>query len=230
MAEAQVRQAEVSLEEARENLANATLTAPFDGIVTELLVTQGEVAGGVVMKLVNFETLAVLVDVDEIDLGELSVGQEATITFDAYPNLELPATVDSIATVATTSTGSEIVTFEVRLSVEPVDDVDLRIGMTANANLITARREEVLLIPNEAITVDRSRGTFSVNVVEGEGEGRTVTQMQIGTGLRDGDFTQVTDGLEEGQSLLIGDFSAPTFNFGPGGDGDGGPPGPGRGG
>ncbi len=215
IAEAQLRQAELQLEEARNNLENATLRAPFAGIVTDVRTTVGEVAGGVVMTLVNAETLAVFVDVDEIDLGELNEGDVASITFDAFPDIEIDAEVASIAPTASQSAENAIVSFEVRLGLIEEPPVELRIGMTANANLVTSQREDVLLVPNRAISADRARGVFTVNKVTGSGETQEITPVEITIGLRDNNFTQVSSGLEEGDRVLIGGVDAPLQGFGP---------------
>ena len=102
----------------------------------------------------------------------------------------------------------------------------LRIGMTANANLITGEREGVLLVPNAAINADRSAGTFSVNLVRIDADGNvTVEEIEVTIGLRDANNTQITSGLQEGDEIMIGNV-LPIFEFGPGNDGGGGRGGP----
>jgi macrolide-specific efflux system membrane fusion protein len=88
--------------------------------------------------------------------------------------------------------------------------------MTANARLITAEHDNVLLIPNAALTADRQAGTYTVNLVTGESDGEPVVkEVQVTIGLRDDGFTEVTSGLSEGDQVLIGELKAPTQSFGP---------------
>ncbi len=213
IAEAQVAQARVALEEAQENLANATLIAPFDGIVTDVQVAEGEMAGGVALTLVDTGKMSIVLDVDEIDIGGMEVGQPAIVTLEAWPEVEIESAIASIAPSATANAGSALVTYEVRLDLGETD-LPVRIGMTANANLITGERDDVLLAPNAAINADRSAGTFSVNLVRTDAAGnQTVETVEVTIGMRDADNTQITSGLQEGDQLMIGNVT-PVFEFG----------------
>jgi multidrug efflux pump subunit AcrA (membrane-fusion protein) len=82
--------------------------------------------------------------------------------------------------------------------------------MTANANLITAEKNNVLLVPNQAINADRSTGSFTVNLKVGD----TVEEVPVTIGLRDNRNTEITSGLQEGDVLVIGNV-APRAQFGP---------------
>jgi multidrug efflux pump subunit AcrA (membrane-fusion protein) len=87
--------------------------------------------------------------------------------------------------------------------------------MTANADLVTANREDVLLVPNAAITADRENGTFTVNLLRTEADGtRTTVPVAVTVGLKDKNNTQIIDGLVEGDVVLVGTFEAPTQSFG----------------
>ena len=198
IAEAQVAQARISLEDAQDNLAKATLNAPFDGVVTEVYVAEGEWASGLAVELVDTSSLEVVLDMDEIDIGAIAVGQPTVVTLEAWPDEALTGEVVAIAPKAKIQ--SEIVTYEVHLRVE-AGDLPVLTGMTANAELITANRENVLLVPNRAITADRAGGKYYVNLVEGD----TIAKTEVTIGLRDKDFTEITSGLEEGDELFIGE-------------------------
>jgi hypothetical protein len=105
------------------------------------------------------------------------------------------------------------VSYEVTIALSE-SDVPLLVGMTADAILTTAGFEGVLLVPNQAINADRSAGKFTVNLVENDDAGeRIVTEVEVSLGLRDGAFTQITDGLTEGDQLLVGN-SLPVQSFG----------------
>lgn len=198
IAEAQVSQARISLEDAQDNLSKAALVAPFDGVVTDVYVEVGEWASGLAVELVDTGSLEVVLDMDEIDIGAIAVGQPTVVILEAWPDQELVGEVIAIAPKAKIQ--SEIVTYEVHLRVE-AGDLPVLTGMTANAELITANRENVLLVPNRTITADREAGKYYVNLVEGD----SIAKTEVTIGLRDKDFTEITGGLEEGDELFIGD-------------------------
>ena len=211
-AEAQVTQARLNLESTQAAVERTRLTAPFDGLVTAVNVSPGEFASGPVIEIVSQGETTLVLNVDEIDVGALEVGQPAVITLETWPTVEIESEITRIAPVG--SAADNLVTYQVKLSLDT--DLPVRLGMTGNANLITARREGVLLVPNRAINVDRSQGRYYVNLISGE----TTREVDITIGLRDNQYTQVTSGLAEGDELLIGDLS-PNNPFGPAGDGPG---------
>jgi multidrug efflux pump subunit AcrA (membrane-fusion protein) len=89
-------------------------------------------------------------------------------------------------------------------------------GLTADANFITAEREDVLLVPNQAINVDRSNGTYSVILVKGD----ITEEVPVTIGLRDGQNTQITSGLNPGDLVLISNnLPVQSADRGPGGEG-----------
>jgi len=199
VAQAQVEQAMISLEEALDSLANASLVAPFDGVVTAVFVEMGEFASGPAVDLVDTSSMEVVLDVDEVDIGAVSLGQQAMVTLETWPDEELAAEVVAIAPQATAM--AEIVTYQVHLRIE-AGNLPLRAGMTANAELVTAQREGVLLVPNRAITADRGTGTYTVNRLEGD----AVSEVQVTIGLRDNLYTEIRGGLAEGDHLVIGEY------------------------
>ena len=119
----------------------------------------GETAAGVVVEMVDATRLEVALDVDELLLADMEVGQTAVVTLEAWPHDELPATVSAIAPRASDTSGA-LVTYAVYLQLEPVD-LPVRLGMTANASLITQQVSDTLLLPNAAISVNRAAGTYS---------------------------------------------------------------------
>jgi HlyD family secretion protein len=219
-AENAVAQARINLQRAENNLANTTLTAPFAGVVTAVNARQGEQASGVLVQLVDDASLEVVLEVDEVDIGNVSPGQTAVITFESWPNEEVTGEVAAIAPEAN-SDSSAVVNFTVYLSIGETD-LPVLTGMTANANLITQDLSDVLLVPNAAIQVDREQGRFTVNrVLLDENDVETFEEVEVTIGLRDGRYTQILSGINEGDELLIGN-AVPVFQFGPGGDGEGG--------
>lgn len=202
-AEANVAQARLAQTAAEEALAKAALVAPFDGVVTAVNISEGETASGVVVELVDPSSLELILQVDEVDIGALEVGQAAVITLESWPDEEITSSITAIAPNADTSGGT--VTYQVHLNL--ASELPVRVGMTANARLITSQRDDVLLLPNRAITADRQAGKYYVNLVQGEGDSETVEKVEVTTGLRDNQYTQILDGLNEGDQVRIGEVT-----------------------
>ncbi|MCI0579580.1 MAG: efflux RND transporter periplasmic adaptor subunit [Chloroflexi bacterium] len=227
MAEVQVENARIQLQRAQNELAAATLAAPFDGRVTAVQVAVGEQAGDVLVEMVDSGSLEVVLEVDEVDIGDIRLGQPAVVTLEAWPDVAIASEVTLIAPRASQSPDSALVTYQVYLSLAQTDR-PVRVGMTANASLETARREGILLVPNAAIQADRDNGTYSVTLVERDAQGNPAYRSApVTIGLRDDDFTQITGGLQAGDELLIGAPQAqpvlgPGQGGGPGGNGPGG--------
>ena len=196
IARAQVDQARAALAQARLRLEEAVLVAPFAGTVASVDVNVGELASSAkpAIVLVDLSALHLDITVDEIDIGRIEVGQEVNIALDAFPDVELKGRVTRIDPVGTVVQG--VVTYGVRIELEPTE-VPIRPGMTANVDILVERREEVLLVPNRALRRD-GRGKYVEVLAGGQRQRRYVT-----TGLSDGAFTEVIEGLKEGERVIV---------------------------
>jgi HlyD family secretion protein len=224
-AEIAVEQARINLERAENTLTKAVLMAPFDGVITAVHVSQGEQANGVLVEIVDPDSVEVALDVDEVDVGEIAVGQKAVVTLETWPDQEIAGQVVSIAT-RNTSSNSAIISYHVYISLGETE-LPILVGMTANADLMTTRKTDVLLLPNVAINVDRQSGSYNVNRVTFDDAGnQVIEEVEVTIGLRDGQHTQITSGLEEGDQVMVGN-GIPELRFGPGNGS--GPPSGGRG-
>ncbi len=227
IAEAGVEQARLALLDAEENLAESTIVAPFDGLITAVNITEGEMSNGTLFQIMSNDHQVVL-NVDEIDVGDISIGQEATITLETWPDEEISGEVTAIAPSA--NSGETVVSYDVTLTLGE-SDLPILAGMTANAKLVTSNRDDVLIVPNAAITADRQNGAYTVNLIIGDVEtaaenespnGRppalpATEKVTVTIGLKDGDHTQILSGLAEGDKVIIGELSVPTFDFAGGG-------------
>ncbi len=196
VARAQVEKARISLERARLNLSRAALVAPFDGLVTQVYSREGEWATGPAVELVESSSLEVVLDVDEVDLGAIAVGQPALVTLEPWPDQQIRGELTFIAPQASDKGG--IVIYEVHVSL-PAGDLPARPGMTANAEVTIAELHDVLLVPNRAIISDRQAGKYYVNRPQGNAQQR----VEVTIGLRDSTYTQITSGLEPGDQVSI---------------------------
>ena len=197
----QVRSAEVSVEramtdrdQAAQDLAKFTLSAPFDGIVTRVDVEVGSLVspGLAVLQFVDVDPLRVTVDVDEIDIRRISDGMPAKVTIDALANVELPAAIDRIALVGANDAG--IITYPVEVALT-ASDPRVRPGMTSEAEVIVDSRADVLVVPNEYVRLERRLNRAYVNLVQPDG---TLQEVEIELGLQGALSSEVVSGLEAG--------------------------------
>lgn len=153
-ARAAVEEARATLRASETDLTKASIRSPIDGVVLARKVEPGQTVAASLQAPVLFtlaENLAQMelqVDVDEADVGQVREGQSATFTVDAYPGRRFPARIRLVRYGA--ETVNNVVTYKTILNVDN-DDLSLRPGMTATAEILTAERDNVLLVPNAAL-------------------------------------------------------------------------------
>lgn len=205
-AEAELELAQLTLAAAQEQLDKATLVAPFAGVVTAVNFSEGELASGPAIEIVDTASLEIVLSVDEVDVGSFAVGQPAVVTLETWPDEEIASEILTIAPSANSGGANALVSYDVHVGLGETD-LPVRVGMTANANLITASTEDVLLVPNRAITADRQAGKYFVHVLNNEGG---FDEVEVVIGLRDGENTQIVSGIEAGDELVIGAVPPPS--------------------
>jgi HlyD family secretion protein len=215
-AEAELELARIALADAQEQLDKATVIAPFAGVITAVNFSEGELANGIVVELVDNNALEIILSVDEVDVGSFAVGQPAIVTLETWPNETIDSEILAIAPSANSGGSNALVSYDVHVGLGETD-LPVLIGMTANAKLITSANEDVLLVPNRAIRADRQANKYFVTVLKVDD---STEEVEVVTGLRDGENTQIISGIDEGTVLVVG--AGPTSTFGPGsGDGPG---------
>jgi multidrug efflux pump subunit AcrA (membrane-fusion protein) len=158
----------------------------------------------------------VTLEVDEIDISQVALDQAVYLTTETWPDTTFSGDVTAIAPQSTGN--GAVVTFEVTVTLTEVD-LPIRVGMTVNAELTTAELSEVLLVPNEAITTDRSTGISTVERIISAENGQMVTEtVEVSIGFKNQTFTEIRDGLTIGDDVILGSISAPVTQtgFGPG--------------
>ncbi|BCS80329.1 efflux RND transporter periplasmic adaptor subunit [Anaerocellum diazotrophicum] len=148
----QLKNLQDQLKEAQNNLENYYIKAPFDGIVTNINFKKGDniKAGEVLATVFDDKNLEFRVDIDELDIAKIKVGQKVNITVDALPETQtnpLTGKVSKIPLEGTTQNG--VTTYPVTISIE--NPKDLKIGMNANAEIIVDQKQDVLRVPLEAV-------------------------------------------------------------------------------
>lgn len=168
---AQIRRAEGTLKQARDQLEKTTVYSPIDGTISALasekgerVVGTGQFAGTEVMRVANLDSMEVRVNVNENDVVNVKVGDKARIVIDAYPNRRFIGEVKEIASSAKTlgaNSQEEVTNFLVKIRV--VDrDVPLRPGMSANADIETQTVEKVIAVPIQSVTVRTREGSKTI--------------------------------------------------------------------
>lgn len=189
---------EQQLAAAQALLAKTQITAPVDGLLLTRHVDVGDVAqpGQVLLTLAAAGPIEVRADIDERNLRYLALGQAATVIADAYPEQPFSAVVSYIAPVIDATRG----TVEVRLALEQPLEF-LRQDMTVSVTIEVSRRDNALVIPNEALYSSQS-----VWVVR---HGK-LQQQVIRVGVRGLTHAEVTQGLQQGEQVVINTPFTPT--------------------
>ena len=230
-AEYTIKGAEASLSELQTSLQRTTIAAPVDGIVSRLNVELGErvvgtiqMAGTEMMRVANFSTMEVQVEVSENDILKVSLGDSVEIEVDAYLDRTFYGRVTEIANSAANvmqvggSLASDQVTnFIVKARINPTSYEDLifpgrpfplRPGMSAAVDIITNIQEDIPSLPIQAVTTreDEDSGEFNEVVFlykDGQAE-----LTKVRTGIQDDRFIHIREGVEVGQKVVTGPFSA----------------------
>jgi HlyD family secretion protein len=196
-AKAALAQATAALDQAKHNLALATITAPFDGIISSVDTNVGETVSASpptpVISLVDPNALEFDVPVDQQDEANVQVGQAATITFDALPGKIFTGKVVAIAPSAVIQSG--VATYVVSISLDKAPGV--KPGLTGEASIVYAHHDQVLVVPNRAV---RSVGNGHVVDVL---EGTKISPRTVTTGINDDQFTEIVSGLKLGDPVVI---------------------------
>ena len=198
IARAQLKQAQLSQLQAEHALANAQLTAPFDGVISQLNIKQGEQStnGLPAVVLTDLDGFTMKVLVDEIDVRQVAVGQSVRLSIDALPDAEITGKVTKISPTA--ANVNNVVAYEVTIVPDPSDE-PLRAGMSATAIITTAEVDDAVLIPNRYITLDRDTGkAYVYKLVNNQ-----PALQEVELGLRNERESQVVAGLDAGDTIAL---------------------------
>jgi len=205
LAETEVDSDEIQLSIQNQRLKDTRVFAPLDGVLAARTVQIGQIiasgvsnvgGGTTILTISDLSHIFVLASVDESDIGKVQVGQPAMITADAFPSVTFMGKVVRIATRGVNTTN--VVTFEVKIEVTSENKQMLKPEMTTNIEIVAARKEDVPLIPADAISRRMGKETVLVMKDDGTSEPRPV---QIG--INDGFRAEVLSGLEEGETVVI---------------------------
>ena len=241
---ARLTQAEASLEQAQDTYSKTTITSPINGTVVQLNVEVGEVvvtgtmnnAGSVIMVVADMSQMEVESQVDESDVKDIKIGQSAGIEVDAILNKTFQGEVSEVGNAAiasvTSSSSNASVNYTVKVRFTDRSD-DLKSGMSANVDITTSNKKDILLIPIQSVVmrkVDSERkaaepkkGKGGAMAGENTSDGKRIKEkeqevvyvvekgkaviMPVETGVSDQDNIEVLSGLSDGQEVIKGPFS-----------------------
>ena len=194
VARARLTEAERALEVAKKRLDDVIVTAPFEGTITQVVTEAGGITGpnAALVRLVRTSVPEIRIDLDEVNLGKLQVGQEAIVSCDAYPGKTFTAKVRELGAQVDTDRG----TVEVRLT--PVSPPTwLRPGQTLSVNIKLGEPTPRLVIPLTAVTTIGGISTIFV------ADGGKVKKKTITVGPPGPDGIPVLEGIEATTQVLL---------------------------
>lgn len=154
----------------------------------------GSTGSGITIAAIeNPSLLQVQVPVDELDIAKVKVGQDATITADAISDKTFNGKVSSVASSGTVSNGSA--TFAVNVDIS--DAAGLKPGMTANVSIVTASKDNALLLPFEAVQQRNNRKFVFVKDADGN-----TTMKEVTLGIVNVNYAEILSGVNEGDTVV----------------------------
>jgi len=205
-------QARAQLEQAADRLSKTRTYSPIDGTVTSLDIKVGETAissttnipGSSLMTIANPDSIHTEVNVDEADIANISIGQRTLVYAIAYPDQPIEGVIDSIAVSAKVAEGAQGLSFAVKIRLEKTEGVVLRPGMSCRAEIFTEIVDGILAVPIQAVLIDEDRRVSQTRYHVFLHEDGVVREAKVTIGLSDDTYQEITDGLSEGDVVIIG--------------------------
>ncbi len=199
-----LRSAEISMQNLQDAMNNYTITAPISGTIIEKDAKVGDAvkAGDTLCIVYDLSYLEMSINVDELQISSISVGQKVQITADAVQDKTYVGTVTRVSMKGTANGGTTTYPVSIR-----IDDTDgLRPGMNANAEIVVAEAKNALVVPNAAVV----RGSYVLVTKDSPSAANADTTMEapegfvyvpVKTGVSDDDYTQIVSGIQEGDTI-----------------------------
>ena len=212
IAAAQVEQARLSLQQAERRLEEARLVAPFAGTVIAVNYDAGDFVNANLpaMSLADLSVYQIEVLVDETDIARIAPGQRAEISLDAYPDVALTGAVRMVAPQGSVTQGVVNFPVTIDLNMENLPSgpgpggTGVLLEMTANVRIVQEVRQDVLLLPLEAIRREGAREYVLVSDPSGEPR-----RVEVVTGQFKEDQVEVQGDLQEGEEVLLSEGAEP---------------------
>lgn len=199
-----LRSAEISMQNQQDNMSNYTITSPISGTIIEKDAKQGDAltSGSTLCVIYDLSYLEMVINVDELQIGALSVGQKVQITADAVADKTYVGTVTRVSMKGSSSGGTTTYPITIR-----IDDTDgLRPGMNANAEIVVAEANNALVVPNAAVirggyVLVSKKSPSAANAVEDMDAPEGYVYVKVETGVSDDSYTEIKSGLKEDDTV-----------------------------
>lgn len=199
-----LRSAEISMQNQQDNMSNYTITSPISGTIIEKDAKQGDAltSGSTLCVIYDLSYLEMVINVDELQIGALSVGQKVQITADAVADKTYVGTVTRVSMKGSSSGGTTTYPITIR-----IDDTDgLRPGMNANAEIVVAEANNALVVPNAAVirggyVLVSKKSPSAANAVEDMDAPEGYVYVKVETGVSDDSYTEIKSGLHEDDTV-----------------------------
>ncbi|MTK12616.1 MAG: efflux RND transporter periplasmic adaptor subunit [Clostridiaceae bacterium] len=172
------------------------IVAPYDGVISDISVSSSDSvnASQQLMTIFDDKNLLTKISVDETDLANLKVGQKADIKVNAFPDVKFTGVIKDISQQGTYSNG--VSNFDVTIAFDDIHDI--KVGMSTEATIVTASKDNVLAVPVEA--VKDIKGEKYVLVFK---DNTTPTLQKVEVGISNGRMVEITNGLVAGQEIEL---------------------------
>jgi len=206
-ARATVAQSQAAVDRTEEELSNATIRSPLNGVVLSRDIEVGSPVSSIlnlgssatlVMVLGDVSQVYVKGKVDEADIGLVRLGQPARIKVETFKDRQFEGRVTQIAPMGVEK--DNVVNFEVRVSIDNASG-ELRANMTSNAEIVLEEHKGTLIVPERAVIYDASHRAFAERVQPDSKTGRE--RVPITIGVSNGTRTQVVKGLAAGDRIIL---------------------------
>lgn len=188
-----------AMKAAEQNLKYATITSPFDGIITSANPSypgSNVTYLNAVYSVVNPKTFYFKCEVGEDEISKIRVGQKVSLSLDSYPDEEFESLVESIGiSSVTTSTGGTA--YKVKIALSQKEGVDFRLGMNGSVEIVVNTHSDVLSIPTDAV-IEEDSGNFVWVVSMGK-----VKKIKVEVGASSIEKSEIKEGIEEGDEVVI---------------------------
>ena len=199
-----LRSAELNMDNLQEAMNNYTITSPISGTIIEKDAKQGDAltSGSTLCVIYDLSYLEMVINVDELQIGALSVGQKVQLTADAVTDKTYVGTVTRVSMKGSSSGGTTTYPITIR-----IDDTDgLRPGMNANAEIVVAEANNALVVPNAAVirggyVLVSKKSPSAANAVEDMDAPEGYVYVKVETGVSDDSYTEIKSGLQEDDTV-----------------------------
>ena len=190
----------LNLEAAQDMIEDAVIEAPFAGVITVVLVEEGDTLTSMnyfnpAFHIIDPTNLEMTGLIDEMDIADISIDQKAIVTMDALPGVEVIGSVTYVSEAAMIEAG--VVMYQTTVSLDNADS-NIKDGMSATADIVREERENVLMLPASTVMSEDGQTVVYLVGADGKLEIRSVT-----TGLHSGRMIEITAGLVEGDLVAL---------------------------